>query len=256
MLAATHAFVPGSTFKALTVAAALEGGRATPDTRVGCATRSYGADRVIHDGDRFACHETISVTEVITLSSNVGASRLLDVTGLDPLVSWLRRVHVGEPPASLPVLRDAATVDAGLFAGGELGTATVTPLQLAAAYAAIVNGGEYVRPTLSPPRSPAERVMRADRAAALIAMLEAAVGDAGTGKLARVRGLRVAGKTGTAEFHDGDAGERTYASFVGTVLDREPRYVVLVGLVAPREGGTGPTAAAPTFARIAAALAR
>jgi cell division protein FtsI (penicillin-binding protein 3) len=87
-------------------------------------------------------------------------------------------------------------------------------------------------------------------------MLEAAVGEEGTGKLARVPGLRVAGKTGTAEFRDGDAGERTYASFVGTVLDREPRFVALVGLVGPREGGTGPSAAAPTFARIVAALAR
>jgi cell division protein FtsI (penicillin-binding protein 3) len=254
-LAASRAYVTGSTFKTLTVAAALDRRAVTPDARVGCATREYGKV-AIYDGDHYACHGTISVGEVITLSSNVGVSRVLDAMGLDALMSWVRRAHVGEPPGHLPAIADGASIEAGLFAGGELGAATVTPLQVAAAYAAIVNGGEYLRPTFT--RAPAnpERLLRADTAATVVGLLEAAVGDAGTGKLARVPGLRVAGKTGTAELRDGDGGESMYSSFIGTVLDREPRYVALVGLVAPREGGTGPKAAAPIFARIAASLAR
>jgi cell division protein FtsI/penicillin-binding protein 2 len=82
-------------------------------------------------------------------------------------------------------------------------------------------------------------------------MLENAVSSApGTGRNARVQGLRVAGKTGTADLGDG----HTYASFVGTVLDRQPRRVVLVGLEAPQNDGNGATAAAPVFARIARRL--
>jgi cell division protein FtsI/penicillin-binding protein 2 len=254
-LAATRAYLTGSTFKTLTVAAALDRHAVTPESRVGCATREYGKV-AIYDGDHYACHGTISVGEVITLSSNVGASRVLDAMGLEALMSWVRRAHVGEPPGQLPAVADGASIEAGLFAGGELAAATVTPLQLAAAYAAIVNGGEYVRPTFTRAPASPERLLRADTAATVVGLLEAAVGDGGTGKLARVPGLRVAGKTGTAELRDRDGGESIYASFVGTVLDREPRYVALVGLVAPREGGTGPKAAAPAFARIAAALAR
>ena len=64
----------------------------------------------------------------------------------------------------------------------------------------------------------------------------------GTGRLARIEDVRVAGKTGTAD---------RYASFVGTVVGFKPRFVVLVGLEAPRDEGSGPRAAAPVFARIA-----
>jgi cell division protein FtsI/penicillin-binding protein 2 len=70
--------------------------------------------------------------------------------------------------------------------------------------------------------------------------------EIGTGKLARIKGMRVAGKSGTS-----NADGHVYASFVGTVLDREPQFVALVGLEGPREGGSGPNAAAPVFARIA-----
>jgi cell division protein FtsI (penicillin-binding protein 3) len=83
------------------------------------------------------------------------------------------------------------------------------------------------------------------------AMLEGAVtSDRGSGRLARVDGVRVAGKTGTGELSD----DRTYASFVGTILDRPSPLVILVGLEEPNRGGSGPSAAAPTFARIAKRL--
>lgn len=69
----------------------------------------------------------------------------------------------------------------------------------------------------------------------------------GTGRLARIEDVRVAGKTGTADLEGG----RSYASFVGTVVGFKPRFVILVGLEAPQKEGSGPSAAAPVFARIA-----
>ena len=71
--------------------------------------------------------------------------------------------------------------------------------------------------------------------------------NVGTGRLARIEDVRVAGKTGTADL----PGDRSYASFVGTVVGFQPRFVVLVGLEAPRDGGSGASAAAPVFVRIA-----
>jgi cell division protein FtsI (penicillin-binding protein 3) len=122
---------------------------------------------------------------------------------------------------------------------------------MAAAYAAIFNDGVYIRPTLTNASSRPERVLRSATAKTMVTMLEMGVAnDLGTGKLARIAGVRVAGKTGTADL----GGDRDYASFVGRVLDREPRVVVLVGLEAPAEDGTGSTAAAPVFARIARRL--
>jgi cell division protein FtsI (penicillin-binding protein 3) len=87
----------------------------------------------------------------------------------------------------------------------------------------------------------------------VIAMLEETVaGDPATGKLARVAGVRVAGKTGTGEFSSPGGDDSVYASFVGIVPAEHPRFVILVGLESPRGGASGGTAAAPVFARIAA----
>jgi cell division protein FtsI (penicillin-binding protein 3) len=131
---------------------------------------------------------------------------------------------------------------------------TASPLQVAAAYAAFANDGAYVAPTLSrragsPPR---EAILRPETARAVLAMLEQAVtSERATGKQARLSGARVAGKTGTASWDLPGGGEGTYASFVGIVPADRPRFVILVGIEAPREGGNGGNVAAPAFARVA-----
>ena len=238
MLASHRAYVTGSTLKTFTIAAALDAGTIALDSRIDCATRYYGAKKLF-DAEE---HGSLSITEALVVSSNVGASRVYDTLGLDRMVSTLQRFHIGDPPASLPSIKDGSDIEAAMFAAGEL--AKATPMQIAAAYAAIFNGGIYVAPTFARARQAPERVLKAETAKVMVNMLEAVVtSDLGTGKLARVDGVRVAGKPGTA---DGP----TYASFVGTALDPKPKFVVLVGLVSPREGGTGPSAAAPTFARI------
>ena len=132
-----------------------------------------------------------------------------------------------------------------------------SPLQVAAAYAALANGGVYVAPTLTKRTGPAPRetLLTPETARTMLEMLDAAVNDAkATGKAARVAGVRVAGKTGTAGWTLPGGGEGRYASFVGFLPagGGATRFVILVGLEQPREDGAGGTAAAPVFSRVAA----
>ena len=247
-LARDRAYVTGSTLKPLTIAAAIDQAAIDPDGRVDCRPRSYGAD-TLSDANAGACKGEFPLADEIMVSSNVGTARVFDTLGPERLAWWLRRIHVGDPPGQLPTIADRSSVQAAAFGIGALAKATA--LQMVGAYAAVFNGGEYVAPTFTVNIPRRQRVLQSQTAARIVSMLEQAVAsDAGTGKLGRVSGMRVAGKTGTADIE----GEKTYASFVGTVLDREPRFVALIGLVAPREGATGASAAAPTFARMAARI--
>jgi cell division protein FtsI (penicillin-binding protein 3) len=121
-------------------------------------------------------------------------------------------------------------------------------MQMAAAYGAIVNGGSYVAPTTSRGPVVATRVLREETVAQIMPMLDGVVNsELGTGKLARVEGHRVVGKTGTGDHHG-----KYYGSFVGAVLDGKTPIVVLVGMELPSTSGySGGSVAAPTFARIA-----
>ena len=121
----------------------------------------------------------------------------------------------------------------------------VSPLRLVAAYGALASQGELVNPRLRPdaPRT-TRRFVSAATARSVTAMLEGVVSNDGTGKLAQVEHLRVAGKTGTADLADGI----TQATFVGFVPADAPRYVVLVA--AETKTGSGASTAAPRFASL------
>ncbi len=245
-LASTQAWVTGSTLKTLTLAAALEERTITLDQRFGCGKRVVGGE-VFRDASENAC-ETLDAAGVIAASSNVGTSYIFDTLGSARLTPWLVKLHVGDAPGELPRIEDDHTLRAMEFASGEV--AKATPLQMAAAYATIFNDGVYVSPSFDHRPSGGVRVLRQATARALVQMLEGAVAGEGTGKAARVVGARVAGKTGTAE-----AGPNVYyASFVGGVLDREPRFVALVGLEVPEGKATGASAAAPAWARLASRI--
>ncbi len=241
-LASERAYVTGSTLKTMTFAAALDARTIDAGAWLDCAPRRYGAAQLV-DHTEFG---SLSLTDALAVSSNVGASRVLDTLGLDRLLAVLKALHIGDPPGSIPPIADPSGIQAAMLAGGEW--AKATPLQVAAAYASIWNGGLYVEPTFTPRAQSGVRVFREETARAMSGMLEDIIeSNLGTGRLARIEDVRVAGKTGTADLGD----DRTYASFVGTVAGWKPGFVVLVGLEAPREGGYGPTAAAPVFARIA-----
>ncbi|WP_394830956.1 serine hydrolase [Pendulispora rubella] len=228
--------VPGSTFKAITLAAALDEGVLSADERVDCSHHDGG----IYDGDS---HGVLSVPEMLAVSSNIGMAKVYDRLGAEHLARWMHTFHFDVPA---PSERGAA------MAVGGAGTAT--PLQLAAAYAALANDGVYIPPTSTRRKEPAPReaIVRPETAHTVLSLLEQAVSHPrATGKLARIEGVAVAGKTGTSEWTRPDGTRVTYASFVGVVPAHAPRAVILAGIEQPGEGGSGGKVAAPLFARVA-----
>jgi cell division protein FtsI/penicillin-binding protein 2 len=133
---------------------------------------------------------------------------------------------------------------------------------MAAAYAAVANGGVWVRPHLvshvagnrGRPSLHKHRIVSRRIASELVRMLEGVVAEGGTGYLAAVPGYQVAGKTGTAQKPDGHGGYSTgryVASFVGFVPATRPRLVILVAVDEPQGAIWGGVVAAPAFAEIA-----
>jgi cell division protein FtsI (penicillin-binding protein 3) len=265
--AARQAYITGSTMKTLTIAAALDAGLVRVDQKLDCQPRPHERLRDVTP------HGWLDLAEILEVSSNIGAVRVYQALGDTGFERALRRFHLaGEPfPVQLKFAPFAALPSAspGAFAGGEDGAAVgdgfvSTPIHMVAAYAIFANGGDYVAPSLvrsvrdesgrvswkhAPKREP---VLRAGTAEAVLGMLERAVdGKSATGKAARVKGVRVGGKTGTSTFEHPSASQ-LYASFIGIVPVDAPRYVILVGVIDPGEGGWGGAVAAPTFARIAA----
>ena len=249
-LASTHAWVTGSTLKTLTLAAALEERTITLDQRFGCGRRVVGSE-IFRDASEAPC-DTLDAAGVLARSSNVGTSYVFDTLGAARLTPWFVKLHVGDPPGELPRIGDDRSLRAMEFASGEV--AKATPLQVAAAYGALFNDGVYVAPSFDRHPSVGTRVLKENTAHTLVQMLEGAVSGDGTGKGARIAGARVAGKTGTADSTDEVGAEVYYASFVGSVLDREPRFVALVGLEVPEGKATGATAAAPAWAKLASRI--
>ncbi|HEX3343645.1 MAG TPA: penicillin-binding transpeptidase domain-containing protein [Polyangiaceae bacterium] len=256
------AYVTGSTMKAFTLAAALEEGVLSPTERIDCENGVWTKQgKVLHDSGQ---NGVLSVTEMMAVSSNVGFGKVADRLGGDRLQRWQRAFHFGVAPAldgatagSMPErVDDADHPFAAAIAGiGEVVTAS--PLQVAAAYAVLANDGAYVAPTLIRRNAPAprERLLRPETARAATAVLENALGsEKSTGTRARIAGVRVAGKTGTASWELPGGGEGVYASFVGFAPVDAPRFVIVVGVEQPREDGSGGTAAAPAFARVATRL--
>lgn len=263
--------VSGSTMKSLTIAAALDEGAIAVTDRFFCdkGARSYGKE-ILRDASP---NEWLAVPQILALSSNIGASRIFDKLGGEALGRWLRRFHLGEamriqlrgaPVGEVPpVIADGSLRGVGLASGH--GAAMASPLQMAAAYAAIANDGVFNAPTLARRAQGAdgsvrfehhpenERVLRPETARAVMGMLERAVSDEqATGKAARVQGVRVAGKTGTTDEESATGEPRAYASFIGVAPAEQPRFVILVGAVIAAENATGGKVAGPVFARITA----
>src|SRR6185437_10765304 len=112
----------------------------------------------------------------------------------------------------------------------------------------------YVPPTIvrRAAQPQGEPIVKPETARTVVTMLGQVVyGEHGTGKAAAIPGVRVAGKTGTGDFERPDGTMAYYVSFVGIVPADHPRFVILVGVEAPREGGYGGNVAAPAFARVA-----
>lgn len=257
-VAVARAFVTGSTMKAIPLSAALDEGILKADERIDCEEGQWTYQgQVLHD---WAPHGVVSLSDAVAVSSNVAFGKIADRLGGERLGKALRAFRFGVAPAvdgavagTIPARLEDHAFSLAVAGIGEVVTAS--PLQVAAAYGAIANGGEYVAPTRTRGGvvAPRERIMKAETARTVVSMLENVVyGDHATGGLARVDGVRVAGKTGTAAWDLPGGGEGTYASFVGIVPSTAPRYVILVGVEQPHgEGTSGGEVAAPVFARVA-----
>ncbi|HXS46524.1 MAG TPA: penicillin-binding protein 2 [Solirubrobacterales bacterium] len=260
-------YEPGSTFKAFTVSAALEEKTVTPETTYTLAPQLQVADRTIEDAEARPT-VTLSVAEILAHSSNVGAATIGLQLGSEKFSRWINRFGFGRPtgvqfPAEeqgiVPALDDYSGSTMGNLPIGQ-GIA-VTPMQMAAGYAAIANGGILRPPHIvasvggKKTKEPAgHRVISAATAASLRTMLEGVLAPGGTASEVSVPGYTLAGKTGTAEVaENGTYSETKYvASFIGFAPAQDPRLLVAVIVDQPQGEIYGGAVAAPAFGRIAA----
>jgi cell division protein FtsI/penicillin-binding protein 2 len=256
--AVTDTYEPGSTLKVVTVAGALSEGLVTPSTQFSLEPKIQVADRVIHEAHREET-ERMTVAEILSRSSNVGTITLAEQLGRDRLERWVARFGFGKK-TGIDFPGETSGILPFYWSGSTIGTLpighgiAVTPVQMAAAYGAVANGGVWVRPSLVAHRpTKRRRVMSRQVSSQLMSMLRDVVIE-GTGQEAEVEGYQVAGKTGTAAKPDPRGGyseSRYVASFVGVVPASAPRLVVLVTVDEPDGAIWGGTVAAPAFQEIA-----
>ena len=269
-------YEPGSTFKVVTIAAALEEHILPLDAMIETGPGVFRlGSRVI---DEFEGHNygTLSLTDVIVKSSNVGAVKIGLKIGAERFGLYAQRFGFGKPtspdfPSESPgILWPAAKLNDSGIASMSMGyQVSVTPLQMAAAMSTVANGGTWIEPrvvravTRDGVRTKVEpqrkrRVISPETAQQMLPILEKVVTH-GTGKLAQVPGYTVAGKTGTADkiVNGRYVGHMQNVSFLGFVPSRNPALTVIVMVDTPRVGSdTGGVVAAPIFERIAAASMR
>ena len=259
-------FEPGSTMKPFSVALALDAGVVRPEDVFDCENGSYRIGRrVIRD---FHPHQLLTVSDIVRVSSNIGAAKISERLGARRLVDGMRRFGFGDVPGSgfpgeiagsLRDLRERQAVERANLSFGQ--GVTVTPVQLTAAMATFANGGRRVTPRLlavtrsegEDPPEPGARVISEQTSRAVLAMLRAVV-ESGTGTQAALPNVAVAGKTGTAQkVKDGTYSEKDYiASFVGIAPVVNPRFVIGVFVDEPQGLHTGGVVAAPVFREVAA----
>jgi cell division protein FtsI (penicillin-binding protein 3) len=268
-------YEPGSTFKMVTIAAALEEGLITPDEKIFCDNGSillYG--RRIRDHKPYG---TLSVREIMQNSSNVGTIKIALRLGDERLKSYIDRYGFGQktmvdlPAEVRGLVRDTSEwtkTSIGSIAIGQ--EVSVTPLQIAAMVSTIANGGILYRPYVvqkiqDPSGETTEikpngtRVMTPTTAGQVRVMLEDVVTD-GTAKASQLEGYRAAGKTGTAQKID--PATKTYsptkhiASFAGFAPVSDPKFTIVVVVDEPKGQYYGAEVAAPVFKRIAKRVLR
>ena len=275
--AVTDPFEPGSTFKVILAAAALEEGVVRPDDRIWAENGQLTiAKTTIHDWKKFGW---LSFSEVLQNSSNVGSMKVGLALGGDRYHHYMTAfgfgapTGIGLPGESRGLLRDPQRWSPLSLPTMSIGQeVSVTALQMLAAFGAVANGGTLMQPRLVKAEFDADgremrriepravrQVVSPETARTLSRMLVEVV-EHGTGHLAAVGGYDVGGKTGTAQKLDSTTRRYSRApgvlSFIGFVPADEPRLVLLVLLDEPKNEKWGSEAAAPIFAAIATPVLR
>jgi cell division protein FtsI (penicillin-binding protein 3) len=275
--AITDVFEPGSVFKIVTAAALLEEGRVSPEDVFYCEEGAYkvpGTPHTLHD---HRPHGSMPFRDVVRYSSNIGtakAAQRLTPAELYQYVLAFGFGHTtgidvwGEENGIVPVPARWSRMSAWNIPIGH-GLAA-TPLQLAVMASVVANGGTRVTPhvrrwlktpdgqVVRPfPAAPGPRVISPSTSSLLQQLLTGVV-ESGTGQLAKIQGLTVAGKTGTAQKLEpnGRYSHRKYvASFVGFGPVPDSRFVIVVSMDEPRPLYFGGVVAAPMFKRVVERLA-
>lgn len=272
---------PGSTFKIVTAAAALNERKVRPDTFIFCENGIWNYDgRPLHDHRAYA---DLSVQDILIKSSNIGAAKLACSIGEQKFYEYIRRFGFGdrtgiELPGEIPgVIRPPQSWSkisiTRIPMGHEVG---VTPLQMTVAMATIANGGKLVTPRIVKSVTTSEgkivskfspvvlrQVISPETAAQVGNALRGVVSDRGTAAAAAVPGFSISGKTGTAQKVDPKGGYeqgKYVVSFSGYLPSEHPEFVGLVVLDDAKttrpELNYGGLVAGPIFARIAEKAAR
>ncbi len=271
---ASDIYEPGSVIKPITMAAAIDTGAVTPDT-----TNVFGQSVTVQGKEIFNAKKDAfgkeNMEQVLENSDNVAMVWVGSLLGTDKEREYLDKFGfgtkssldlVGEQSGLLrqrsewnDLLRSTAAFGQGISA---------TVVQLAAAYSAIANGGTLVAPhvaeksingeTVTPLNFPARgsQIISADTAAKIRTMLVGVV-EQGHGKRAKVEGIKVGGKTGTAQIPDPQGGyyeDRHIGTFAGLFPADDPKIVMVIRLNNPKDVNFAESSAAPTFGEIAAWL--
>lgn len=271
--AVADSYEPGSTFKTLLIAAALEEKVIRPGDGINCEGGSYAiGGRTIHDTHKYG---RLSIAEILKYSSNIGVAKIGSKLGPSRLYTYLKNFGIGEksgidlPGETSGMLRQWSQwygIDLATISFGQ--GVTASSIQLAAAFSAIANGGVLMKPYLVERVTDSEgnlvksfepqarrRVVSPETARAVARMMEGVSSEGGTGTSASVEGYRVAGKTGTAQKVDpvtkGYSATKRTASFIGFVPADKPRLTILVMIDEPKTSPYGGVVAAPAFSAIA-----
>jgi len=264
------AYEPGSTGKVMTIAAAIEEKKVTPETVFTIPYALKRSDKVFHDHEKHATQH-LTTSGVLAVSSNTGAIQIGELLSNQTLYNYLAKFGVGSKTGSglpgeskgiLPKVADWSGTTAPTVAFGQ--GYSLTSMQATSIFATIANDGVRVSPTVVAGTSDAsgnftpatgrtsERVISVATAQAMRLMMESVVSAAGTAPSAAIKGYRVAGKTGTAMRIDDTCGcYRGYtASFIGFAPADKPAYVISVTIQDPKGLHWGGALGGPVFKEV------
>lgn len=275
--AVADTYEPGSTFKPLNVAIALEAETIKSSDVFNDPGRLYIGEDMIQNSDRSARGD-MNLTDILSYSSNIGMVKIIQTIPPKDYYEWLKKIGLGkkteidlpfEAPSTLRGEKDFTSKRIEPAAASFGQGFSLTPLQLTQMVGSLANGGKLVTPhvvkglineqgkmeweaTFPEPK----QIFTPKNTQLVLKMMEEVV-EGGTGKPARIPGYRIAGKTGTAQKATAGGGYSSgaiIASFVGIIPANAPRYVVLGVVDEPRKNAFGSTAAAPIVKEVMEAL--